>query len=181
MNFTFRDHQPRRTYTVHHCDYHRYKDALASDFSHHCGYTNCSDSWLGGMRCYQIDHFKPYSIYPDKKNDYNNLVYCCSYVNRAKWDDDNDNYLDPCDTDYNEHFRRDKYGVIIPISPKASYMVSRLHLNLQRYAIIWALEQLDLRINRLKKVKSKDEETQKLLFELLFAFHEYTQRLKGNL
>lgn len=44
---------------------------------------NFNDYWLN----FQIDHFKPISKYPELERNYKNLVYCCSYVNRAKSDD----------------------------------------------------------------------------------------------
>ena len=101
MTYPFRTITPARTYTGHRTDYHDYKDKLADDFNHRCGYTDCQDHWFGGSRTFQIDHLRPWSKYPNEKTDYRNLVYCCSYVNRAKWDDDSPNYLDPCDNDYN--------------------------------------------------------------------------------
>lgn len=95
MTQPFRIMAPKRTCTKNRANYNAYKTFLAEDFNHRCGYTDCSDYWFGGKRTFQIDHFKPESKYPELKNEYSNLVYCCSYVNRAKWDDDNPNYLDP--------------------------------------------------------------------------------------
>ena len=91
MPHIFRTTRPRRTCTVKKADYRQYKDALAADFNNRCGYTDCVDYWFGGKRNFQIDHLKPHSVYPDKKAEYSNLVYCCSYVNRAKSNDDSPN------------------------------------------------------------------------------------------
>lgn len=65
--YLFREQHPQRTYKGHYSDYHKYKEHLASDFNHHCGYTHCTDRWFGGMRTFQIDHFKPHSKYPKLK------------------------------------------------------------------------------------------------------------------
>lgn len=179
MMYNFRDTHPKRTYDKHHADYHRYKEHLAKDFNNKCGYTHCSDFWFGGMRCFQIDHFKPISKYPNKETEYSNLVYCCSYVNRAKWDDDNDNYLDPCDVDYNEHFYRDKFGIIVAKTTEAEYMVERMHLNLQRYAIIWFLDKLENKINQLRELKTDNPEIAELLNGSYQTYYEYVQQLKS--
>lgn len=179
MTYNFREIHPKRTYNKHHTDYHKYKEPLAIDFNYKCGYTNCSDFWFGGIRCFQIDHLKPFSKYPEKETDYSNLVYCCSYVNRAKWDDDNDNYLDPCTIDYNNHFYRDKFGIIIAKTPEAMYMVEHLHLNMQRYAIIWLLDQLDDKIAKLRNMEFQNQDVKELLPDLYKTFYEYVQRLKS--
>lgn len=152
MTYPFRDVAPFRSCKKKYTDYKRYKSALAKDFNHKCGYSHCSDSWFGGQRNFQIDHFKPENKYAALINEYSNLVYCCSYVNRAKWDDDNPNYLDPCDVDYNEHFLRDENGYIKAKTPQAEYMIEHLGLNLARYAICWKLDILNQRIEKLKQL-----------------------------
>ncbi len=178
----FRTQTPQRTCTKKKSDYHNYKDDLAKDFNNKCGYTGCSDHWFGGRRCFQIDHFKPESKYPDLKNEYSNLVYCCSYVNRAKWDDDSAHYLDPCDTDYNEHFERDDHGIICakPNDVDADYMVSKLHLGLARYSIIWNLDRLELAIDRLKLIVETKVEYKSVLCELLILYYDTVKSLRLN-
>lgn len=177
----FRIKTPVRTFNGHYADYHRYKKVLAKDFNHKCGYTDCSDHWFGGVRSFQIDHFLPKSKYPERKCDYNNLVYCCSYVNRAKSDDDNALYLDPCDTDYNAHFERDENGFIFAKTRNASYMINKLHLSLARYAIMWNLDRLENRIDELRKIESENSEIQDLLKNLLLAYYDYMRSLRLNL
>ena len=78
MTYPFRNISPKRTFTKHYAQYNRYKPYLADDFNHKCGYTDCSDHWFGGQRNFQIDHFKPKSIYPQLISEYSNLVYCDS-------------------------------------------------------------------------------------------------------
>ncbi|MGJ4789450.1 HNH endonuclease signature motif containing protein [Leptospira koniambonensis] len=123
---------------------------MAKDFNNKCGYTDCSDSWFGGKNSFHIDHFIPWKKNPGLKTKYSNLVYCCSYVNILKSDDEGA-YIDPCDIDYNLHFERDSNGNIIPknTSVEAKYMHSKLKLYLKRYQIIWKLEQLKLKMEKL--------------------------------
>lgn len=153
-NINFRDTPPKRTYTGKELkDYKAYKDALENDFLERCGYTFCQQAWFGGRRNFQIDHFKPKSIHPELETKYSNLVYSCSYVNRAK-SDDIGKYIDPCDVDYNEHFYRDELGNIYPVenSESAKYMYRKLKLFLKRYSIIWLLEQLEIKKEHLWKL-----------------------------
>ena len=151
MTNSFRSKQPKRICTKVYTNYRSYKPYIAEDFNHRCGYTDCSDFWFGGINTFHIDHFKPLKNHPKLKNTYSNLVYCCSYVNILKSDDEG-TYLDPCDIDYNAHFERDSNGNIIPIntSVEAKYMHSRLKLYLKRYQIIWKLDQLLLRMRELQ-------------------------------
>jgi hypothetical protein len=78
-------------------------------------------------------------------------VYCCSYVNILKSDDEGD-YLDPCDVDFNTHFERDENGTILPMasSAQAIYMHKKLKLYLRRYQIIWKLDAIVSRMGKLK-------------------------------
>lgn len=181
MAILFRDKAPVRTCKKTYSDYRAYKPFLSVDFNHHCGYTHTSDVWFGGSRTFQIDHIKPKDKYPDKENDYNNLVYCCSYVNRAKWDDDSPNYLDPCLVDYNNHFERDGEGRISAKTDPARYMIKKMHLDLMRYAWAWKLEQLDLRIDRLVQLIDKKPELRPILTDILIAFRQYVKKFQATL
>lgn len=181
MSRQFRKTSPVRSKVSEKSHYGAYKDDLARDFKHRCGYTDCSDSWFGGQCTFQIDHLKPWSKYPELKTKYSNLVYCCSYVNRAKWDDDSPHYLDPCDVDYNDHFERDDNGFIIGKSADAKYMVGRMHLNMSRYAIIWTLDTLNDIILRLKVHRINHPEIEDLLVALQDEYFDYVQNLHKHL
>jgi len=180
----FRKTRPVRTYAGKPlADYRRYKDPLETDFFERCGYTDCIQTWFGGKHTFQIDHFKPRSKYPELEVSYANLVYACSYVNRAKSDDLNE-YLDPCDTDYNEHFYRDSLGCIYPKddSPIAKYMFKALKLYLKRYSIIWMLEVLEEKMIILKDLveNTGDQEAINLFFNVGSKYLEYKNYLKAT-
>ena len=173
----YRDTPPARSYAGKELkDYKGYKDSLEKDFSQRCGYTYCQQDWFGGKRNFQIDHFKPKSIHPELETKYSNLVYSCSYVNRAK-SDDLGIYLDPCDVDYNEHFYRNELGNIYPIetSDSAKYMYRKLKLYLKRYGIIWMLEQLEIRMAILRELieRTGDEEAKELFIAISFQYMDY--------
>ena len=153
---------------------------METDFCKKCGYTGCSQMWFGGKRTFQIDHLKPESKYPELRNEYSNLVYCCSYVNRSKWDDDSPHYLDPCDADYNVHFERDANGCIVAKTKQGQYMLEHMNLDLFRYAIIWNLDRLNERIIRLRSIENPSQEVKDLKLELLEEFHKYCLYLEEN-
>ena len=154
MTNLFRLKAPERTCNKSFKIYGRYKTYLAKDFYNRCGYTNCPDYWFGGTGNFHIDHFIPWKKHPTQPNlktDYSNLVYCCSYVNILKSNDET-GYLEPCTDDYNSHFSRDDLGNIIAntSSKKAIYMHNKLKLYLKRYQIIWMLDNI---FNRMKALK----------------------------
>lgn len=179
----FRTHIPTRTYSGKELkNYKSYKDQLAKDFQGRCGYTDCDHFWFGGKNNFQIDHFKPKSKYPELLNSYSNLVYSCSYVNRAKSNDDNE-YLDPCTTDYNQHFNRDNQGNILPKehSNIANYMYIKLKLYLKRYGIIWMLTQLEQKMYLLQKLieRTDDDEAKKIFIKVTFEYNNYKKYLRA--
>lgn len=143
MASSFRNQVPTRTCTKIYKRYRTYKPHLAKDFNRRCGYTDCPDFWFGGKNTFHIDHFKPFSKNPALETEYSNLVYCCSYVNILKSDDEGD-YIDPCDVDFNDHFDRDSDGLIVPkpASKQANYMFKKLQLGLRRYSLIWKLDEM---------------------------------------
>ena len=190
MPNNFREKQPSRTCKKTYAVYGSFKPYLASDFLERCGYTDCPDFWFGGANNFHIDHFIPWKNYPAKPNlktDYSNLVYCCSYVNILKSNDEG-HYIDPCDVDFNQHFTRDAIGNILPlaVSVEGNYMYGKLKLYMKRYQIIWTLENI---FNKMKLLKQAIENTadSKLKNDLLVAngelgmvMTEYLEYLRKN-
>jgi len=187
MPSKFRYNSPIRTCMKTYSSYRSFKKYLAEDFNSRCGYTDCPDFWFGGKNNFHIDHFKPFSKKPELETDYSNLVYCCSYVNILKSDDEGD-YIDPCDVDFNEHFERDNDGGIVPIktSKEAIYMHSKLQLGLSRYKLIWKLDEIYIRLlklqNEIKNPKNAGmiNDLRIIHSELAEEFTTYLQYLKVN-
>lgn len=190
MNNKFRVKSPVRTCVKSYQVYGKYKPFLASDFSNRCGYTDCPDFWFGGSGNFHIDHFIPWKKHPSKPNlktDYSNLVYCCSYVNILKSDDETA-YLDPCNIDYNDHFSRDTLGNIKPnkSSAQAMYMYNRLKLYLKRYQVIWMLENIFIKMELIKSALDSSPEGQQkdelkcVMSDLACLMLEYKKYLSTN-
>lgn len=156
----FRKMTPVRTFTKKYTKYQTYKPYLRNDFNGRCGYTDCPDQWFGGPKCFHIDHFKPKSKFPALVNQYDNLVYSCSYVNILKTDDI-DGMIDPCSSEFNEAFYRDKHGYICANSANtnALFMHRKLKLGLERYRIVWTLETLKETLQNLSSMVSNSSTT----------------------
>ena len=183
----FRELSPKRTYKGTKTDYHDYKPFLAEDFHHRCGYTDCSDIWFGGKNNFHIDHFRPWKGEKNGstlKTDYNNLVYCCSYVNILK-SDKKGPFSDPCKVDYNKLFYRDDMGRIFPVkeSDSAIYMFYQMRLYMARYAIIWLLDQLHQRMTKISEImkKSNNPAIAHLMADLYTEYTKYKEDLSKTL
>ena len=156
------------------------------DISYNVGYNgvellNAIHNQLADFPCFVITSYDGEAVVD---SDDVNLVYCCSYVNRAKWDDDNPNYLDPCDVDFNLHFERDDLGFIKAKTPQGQYMVEHMNLGLTRYAICWNLDRLEEKIKILERkvdrnIATMDEKG--LLLNVNKEFHNYLEYLRSEL
>ena len=122
--------------------------------------------WFGGQNNFHIDHFIPWKGAKTAdilKTDYNNLVYCCSYVNILK-SNDKGPFSDPCNVDFNELFYRDDMGNIHPFdgSDSAKYMYHKMRLYMARYSIIWMLDQLEVRMRKIAEIIEKRQDENEL-------------------
>ncbi|MBC7476267.1 MAG: hypothetical protein H7263_18430 [Candidatus Sericytochromatia bacterium] len=177
MANNFRNIIPKRTCVKKYAAYGSYKKYISADFNRRCGYTDCSDFWFGGSNTFHIDHFKPWKKNPHLKTEYSNLVYCCSYVNILKSDDEGD-YLDPCDADFNQHFERDSVGNIIAKthSKEANYMYNQLKLYMKRYQIIWMLDEILIKLKKIE-IAIKDPKNITLKIDLHFVHSELSMEM----
>lgn len=175
-------------------NYRLFKKYLKQDFHSKCGYCNDSDSWTGGWRFSQLDHFVPRKYLVEiHVNEYSNLIYSCFFCNnakRAKWPtkdeklhhNDIEGFVYPKSEDYSKHIARDKQGKIVPLTSVGEYMIKEIKLHLKRHAIIWNLEQAQRNFNEAltifedKKNLISHELALKII-ELSRDYHMYTQLL----
>ena len=112
--------------------YNEYRDILRSDFGRICGY--CGKSELVTKNSFEIDHFIPKRLAPEKVNDYTNLVYACYECNRkksGKWPSEDKNvqfldgkgFVDPASDEYDKNLVRDDDGNIVGVTDAGKYMV----------------------------------------------------------
>lgn len=180
----FRRQEPKRSNVSKRSDYKNYKSDLAKDFHNRCGYTDCPDTFFGGQDNFHIDHFYPWkrAEKPEEaKLDYNNLVYCCSYVNILKSNKIGP-FSDPCNVDFNKLFYRDNFGNICPCknNESAKYMYYTMKMYMMRYGVIWQLEQAKIRILKLAKLIRQRENvsnSSSVLVDLIEMYYELEKYL----
>lgn len=173
-------------------NYHHYKEDLKEDFKSCCGYCGDEDSWAGGFRFFQIDHFVPKKIMVNLcETDYSNLVYSCFYCNnrkRADWPTNDENihhnssegYIDPCNEIFPRQFERNSRGEIISTSAVGNYMHFNLNFCLRRHALIWNLSRLSNKIAKLIELKNSgylDDDLGEFT-NILVEYFQYNTRLR---
>jgi len=155
-------HPQRRNITRVVTSYNDHKADLRIDFNEHCGYCDCWDKFK--TTYYEIDHFVPKSILTKKlKTDYSNLVYSCKSCNNAKsnqWptndqnicNQNNQGFIDPCQSDYALQFERSDNGEIRWATELGKWMFIALKLHKPHHAIIWQLERLGAMIDEIRQI-----------------------------
>jgi uncharacterized protein (TIGR02646 family) len=170
--------------------YSSHRDSLQKDFNGRCGYCDDLDGKHFQDRPFHIDHFVPKSILKTiSESEYSNLVWSCAYCNRAKWNyfptqsetvhhNGKEGFIDPCDPLYDQQFERSQNGKIEPQTILGNYMSNKLHLYLDRHAIIWNLEKLNkalVGLENLGNYEELDTTTQEIINKLCRLWRSYTK------
>lgn len=124
----------RKTNTKTKLPYPKYLASLREDFGRICGY--CGKSELVTKNSFEIDHFVPKRISPERENDYSNLVYSCYECNRkkaSKWPPEDKNiqyingigFVDPASEEYDDNLERNAEGRIVGKTIAGKYMVEQ--------------------------------------------------------
>ncbi len=114
-----------------------YRPFVRHDFAECCGYCLLHELLAAGAGNFELDHFRPQSLFPDLIEDYFNLYYSCHVCNQYKgatWPSveltrAGFGYLDFCREGFFEHFQERPDGFWEPLTPKAKYTEARLRLN----------------------------------------------------
>lgn len=145
----------RRTDIELQTDYSKYKDILREDFGYICGY--CGKSEKVTKNTFEIDHFVPQSLAPEREADYENLVYSCFTCNRKKsnkWPTENKNlcndgkigFIDPASVDYDVHLARNDDGSISGVTSVGVYMCNNVFkFKLRPIKELWLCSEILLR------------------------------------
>lgn len=157
-----------------------HKPDLREDFHSHCGYCGSYDGYRHTW--FEVDHFIPKSLLEDKMSnvEYSNLVYSCKFCNNnksSKWPSkdiaianiDNKGFIDPCDVEFDNHFKRTEDGGIIWTSELGKWMWKyAFKFDERNYSIklLWEVNQLRKLILayalELSKLDEDTEEYQKV-------------------
>lgn len=177
-------------------NYRAHRDDLCVDFMQRCGYCNGIDLYRTAP--FEIDHFIPRKrnkmpfLTIKTETDYSNLIYACKSCNNAKsnkWPTNNENishqndegFIDPCDIQYEQQFRRLPNGQISATTKLGLWMVKELKLDKPQHEIIYNLEQLDSIIDQIESNLEKLENIDilKRINCLLFKYRAYIRQLGG--
>lgn len=183
MEIDFRDASPVRTCEKVYACYRSYKKYLKEDFNSRCGYCDGRDKFNGGFKVYHIDHFAPQKKFPDLECSYSNLIYSCPSCNLAKGDHwvsdsseqsvlDEEGFVDPCDSLYEELFARNENGEVYPKNKLGEYIHRKLRLGLKRHSVVWTLDRLDKIIAQVELLLA-EEEKEDLSSGLLNLYRSY--------
>ena len=173
--------KPIRKCTKNYVNYTSFKPYIREDFNKRCGYCDDLDTYHGGVRGYQIDHFKPHSIarFHSLKENYDNLIYSCPFCNRAKsnkWEDV-DGFIDPCEVEYDKHLERNNKGQIINKSKRGFYIYKNLNLYLKRHELLWIIEKLQEQSYKIDKQLTLLGEGHLLELKVLREFKKIQQEI----
>lgn len=117
--------------------YSDWKPLLAEEGSHQCVYCAISDTSMGGIRNFHVEHYRPKSRFPDLENIFINLFYACPICNTFKGNDwpaepnlEVRCYPDPSTNNYDSLFTiKSPSGEIEGNATASRYMVEKIYLN----------------------------------------------------
>ena len=131
--------------------YQYYKPFLRIDFEYRCSYCKNREAVEGGSKKFHIDHYKPQKKFPNLRNSYPNLFYCCSECNNSKkdfWPSFIDKLgkqyiLNPCEHDFEKHYNM-KQSEWRGNTSTALWNIKRLRLN-SRKRVQFREDEADIR------------------------------------
>lgn len=117
--------------------YESFRPWLRDEFSFRCVYCLKRENWGQVTGEFELDHFQPQSLAPDRRLDYFNLVYACRRCNSVKLDQSVD---DPLVILSSESVIVLPDGVIESDRPQAKRLMQQLDLNspkLKKWRVMW--------------------------------------------
>ena len=168
--------------------YKAYKPILREDFHQRCGY--CGDHEFFRETFYEIDHFVPKVLAPEKENEYSNLIYSCRSCNNSKRDkwptgdvtqphDGREGWIDPCDEQYPMQFERLEDGSIKGKTELGLWMWKSLSLGNPMHRLKWKLEQIRVELNKAQAVDISDVNELRQINELNTKYRRFEEQLRG--
>lgn len=119
-----RRHGPRG-YT----NYELYREWLRDEFSFRCVFCLNREQWGHMVGNWDIDHFMPQSSHPQRRLDYENLLYACHRCNGIK---SNRVVPDPCRIAFGHCLKVHKDGTIDALNEDGEFLIQQLRLDSPR-------------------------------------------------
>lgn len=117
--------------------YESFRPWLRDEFTFRCVYCLKRESWGQVTGEFELDHFQPQSVAPDRRLDYFNLVYACRRCNSVKLDQSIDDPLLILSSEFVVVFPD---GAIASDQPHADRLIRQLDLNspkLRQWRVMW--------------------------------------------
>ena len=111
-------------------EYESYRDWLRDEFSFRCVFCLSREQWGLVRGMWDIDHFAPQHNYPQRKLDYENLLYACHTCNSTKSDQI---VPDPCEIAFGECIEVHEDGTISALNENGERLIDRLRLDNEDY------------------------------------------------
>lgn len=117
--------------------YRAFRQHVRADFRRCCTFCLLHEFWSGGERNYEIDHFRPVSLFPHLERDFYNLYYTChicNYAKLAQWPTPEMlargvGLTDFCRDDFETHFVLASDGALESLTESAQFTLESLRLN----------------------------------------------------
>ena len=118
-------------------DYRAFREQVRQDFRQTCAYCLFEETWAAGLENFELDHFRPRSLFPQLTMSYYNLYWSCHVCNRLKRDlwptrqllEQGVVFVDLCASTFDEHFVLQKNGRWRGKTLAAKYTIDSLRLN----------------------------------------------------
>ncbi len=111
-------------------EYESYRDWLRDEFSFRCVFCLSREQWGLVRGMWDIDHFAPQHNHPQRKLDYENLLYACHTCNSTKSDQI---VPDPCEIAFGECIEVHEDGTISALNENGERLIDRLRLDNEDY------------------------------------------------
>lgn len=111
-------------------DYGSYRDWLRDEFSFRCVFCLRREQWSLRMGSWHIDHFVPQGSHPQRRLDYENLLYVCNSCNLNKT---NKIVPDPCEIAFGPCLKVHEDGTIIALDENGERIIEQLGLDNEDY------------------------------------------------
>ena len=116
--------------------YAAYREYVREDFRRRCAHCVMEELHAGGVRNFEIDHFRPRGRFPECINDFYNLYWSCHPCNQNKRDEwpspaleeQGIGFVDLCSDDFDKHYE-DEEGKLKPLTRSGAYTVDVIRLN----------------------------------------------------
>lgn len=114
--------------------YDRFRPFVREDFMECCAYCLLHEILASGPEGFELDHFRPRSLFPELINNFFNLYYACGPCNRRKgnfWLDEasGSSLVDFCAESFSAHLYENTDGSWVPLTDAGIYLADRLALN----------------------------------------------------